>query len=383
MIRILSVLLMWYASMAFAQEKVTIHGYLKNLEGHQVVIHSVKNGVAIRDTFTAQNGLFQATLSIDEMQEIMVSPHRYYKNAILPKGKKSYLGAPKLSFLVVPGDQLSINGDAMRMWECTVEGGAYTRDFSLFQTRYAPLQTKRWDMAYRRQKLLNADRTEEAKEVQGMLHDLGREEATMLKKFYTGDTTNIYAVFYLSKNKGHVQPAELERIYSSYTTTLQHSVFGKQIEESIERNRLLGVGNQIPDFVALSLDGSQLDSKSLRGKYVLLDFWGSWCGPCRNNHPHLSKLYVQYKDQGFEILGIAQERSENKEQSWKKAIQEDGIHWLHVLNVARPGDTDLLKLYNVGALPTKILIDKEGKVLWKGIGAASQGLDQKLEEIFN
>ena len=111
----------------------------------------------------------------------------------------------------------------------------------------------------------------------------------------------------------------------------------------------------------------------------MLDFWGSWCGPCRASHPHLKELWEKYKDQVV-FIGIAQETSENVEENqkeWRKAVKEDGMEWTQILN--NEGETDVVKLYGISAFPTKILISPEGKILCKLVGG-SQDIAGKLAE---
>lgn len=124
---------------------------------------------------------------------------------------------------------------------------------------------------------------------------------------------------------------------------------------------------------------------SLKGKYVLLDFWGSWCWPCRFSHPHLKEVYAKYKNKGFEIIGISMEASpdlEKARQTWKKAIDEDKIGWIHLLNNENAAQFDAVKAFGIGVFPTKILLDKDGKEIARYSGGASKDFDKKLTEIF-
>ncbi|WP_158085166.1 TlpA family protein disulfide reductase [Niastella vici] len=119
-----------------------------------------------------------------------------------------------------------------------------------------------------------------------------------------------------------------------------------------------------------------VDLNALKGRYVLLDFWGSWCRPCRASHPHLKELYAKYKDKGFEIVGIASEHAKTKEDciaAWKNAIAQDGITWLQVLNNENAVKFDAVKEYSVTAFPTKILLDKDGNIIGRFVGNGNSG----------
>ncbi len=143
-------------------------------------------------------------------------------------------------------------------------------------------------------------------------------------------------------------------------------------------------------FAASKLDmqGKPVDFNALQGHYVLLDFWGSWCRPCRASHPHLKELYAKYKDKGFEIIGIATEHAKTKEECirlWKTAIAEDGLPWLQVLNNENAAKFDAAKEYNVTAFPTKILLDKDGNVIGRYVGNGSGGeaFTSRLEQLLD
>ena len=107
-----------------------------------------------------------------------------------------------------------------------------------------------------------------------------------------------------------------------------------------------------PEIVLKDTSGKDVKLSSLKGKVVLIDFWASWCGPCRRANKHLKKIYEKYKDQGFEILSISVDDSKN---AWRKAINEDKTGWLHVID-----EKNLATSWNIQFIPTTFLIDKKG-----------------------
>jgi thiol-disulfide isomerase/thioredoxin len=121
------------------------------------------------------------------------------------------------------------------------------------------------------------------------------------------------------------------------------------------------------------LKGQTLSLSTFSGKYVLLEFWGSWCVPCRKGNPHLKELYYSYKDKGFDIIGIA--KDDDTKDAWVKAVKKDELPWHQIL----VGDLDTK--YNITSYPTKILIDQKGIIIGR-YGEDEKELDEKLASIF-
>jgi peroxiredoxin len=140
---------------------------------------------------------------------------------------------------------------------------------------------------------------------------------------------------------------------SSYTASL-----GKTIEK-------LGPtidGAIAPEIKLKTPEGDSLALSSLRGKVVLIDFWASWCGPCRRENPHVKAIYDRYKDKGFEIYGVS---LDSKEASWKAAIQKDGLTWKHVSDLGG-WKSSAAQLYQVRSIPSTFLLDRDGRIVKSG-----------------
>lgn len=122
------------------------------------------------------------------------------------------------------------------------------------------------------------------------------------------------------------------------------------------------------------LGGTKVDQNKLKGKYIILDFWGSWCGPCRVSHPDLIATYNEYKGSGLEIIGIAAEAGELDKATieWKKAIEEDGLPWIQLLDNENKTKFLAIGAYKITAYPTKIIVDGEGHVIARFVGAGDE-----------
>jgi len=200
----------------------------------------------------------------------------------------------------------------------------------------------------------------------------------------TGHTKEAVKVLSFLKLSGQCNTKELqEAIKAEYSKIPGGLSFYSKFADSVQRV----YHTKLTAFALNKKDdkGKPVNFDALKGKYVLLDFWGSWCGPCRASHPHLKELYAKYKDKGFEIVGIAQEHSALPADRllWTEAIAKDGLPWIQVLNNENRDKFDVVSEYGVTAFPTKILLDKGGNIIGRyiGNGFGGEGFTNKLKEL--
>lgn len=175
------------------------------------------------------------------------------------------------------------------------------------------------------------------------------------------------------------------KAFEGLTDRYSSTRMAKTIYSNIEKESVTRKGAKAFDFERTTLSGEAFRLSELKGQVYLLDFWGSWCAPCRASMPHLKDLYNRYKDKGFEIVGIAQEHGKTFEQSstsWKKAVDELGIHWINVLNNENNEELDIVKLYRVTGYPTKILVDEHGEIILRVTASATDDIDVALKKVY-
>ncbi|OOG18023.1 hypothetical protein BWD42_12075 [Sphingobacterium sp. CZ-UAM] len=182
---------------------------------------------------------------------------------------------------------------------------------------------------------------------------------------------------------------QIEGLYNGLSERIKNSGYGREIAEKIQGLKNGSPGSKAFEFQSADINGTPLELAAFKGKYVLLDFWASWCVPCRKGNPHLIDLYGKYKNKGFEIIGVADD--DRSEAAWRKAVDQDKIGiWRHVLNGLKyeNGEFDRSKSisvhFGISTLPTKILINPEGIIVGRyGSGAEDDtALDKKLAELF-
>ncbi len=145
--------------------------------------------------------------------------------------------------------------------------------------------------------------------------------------------------------------------------------------EVVERMLSTNIGQFAPEISLPSPDGKEIALSSLKGKLVLIDFWASWCGPCRKEMPNVVKIYSKFKNKGFEIYGVSLDQDKEK---WMEAITKDGINWPQVSDL-KYWDNVAAKIYNVQGIPYTVLIDKDGKIIAKNL--RGQELEKKIAEV--
>lgn len=174
-------------------------------------------------------------------------------------------------------------------------------------------------------------------------------------------------------------------VYNNFSTAVKNTTSGVAIKKAINEREVKAAMPAI-NFSKPDLNGKIFSLTSLKGKYVLLDFWGSWCLPCRQSTPHLKELFAKYHTSGFEVVAIA---CQDTPYDWKKAIKVDGTAiWHNIMDIQRNAngqakEEGISEAYKVHVFPTKILIDKNGIIIGRYDGDNAAELDKKLAEIFN
>lgn len=304
--------------------------------------------------------------------------------------------ANHITLLIEPGEELFISADASNLARSyAVEG---SEGSSLLAVYYAKTNRNN-ELLDSLAEIYTAKRhTDEFAEIRDDLkasyRALFRDQQQYVKHFIKKNPRSLASIIALYQSFGSRLLLNDEEHFS-YFESLSSSLFdvyptnkhvmdlnrrvSQQRRDDLRRNMLtddIALGNKAPEIVLPCPDGRKIALSDLSGHYVLIDFWASWCNPCRKANLELQKLYDQYNEYGFEIYAISLDRTLEQ---WKQGIEEDGITWTQVSDL-RLWNSPVVSLYGVERIPLAILIDPEGKIINKNI--STEELEAFLAEKF-
>tara|TARA_R110002049_G_scaffold303802_2_gene498413 strand:+ start:2724 stop:3836 length:1113 start_codon:yes stop_codon:yes gene_type:complete len=181
----------------------------------------------------------------------------------------------------------------------------------------------------------------------------------------------------LNESRFRMDKELFTELFALMNNKTQASIYGKEIARYLKLNVNPQLGDKYVDFELNNVEGQKTKISELREKYTLIEFWASWCGPCRESNPALKKVYEKFHEKGFNIVGVSMDRSKEK---WLKAIKEDSLPWNHILN-EKGAWGDVATIYNLKGVPDNILIDDKGIVIGRSL--VVDDLEAKLEMEFN
>ena len=193
------------------------------------------------------------------------------------------------------------------------------------------------------------------------------------KPYLAKNPSSPIAIYVLNRYGGYdIDADKVEPIFTKLSDAVKNSDAGVAYKKRLDIAKRVGIGKIAPDFTQADTLGNPVSLASFRGKYVLVDFWASWCGPCRRTMPGLKSLYAKYKSKGFEIYAISVDQDPA---AWKQAVAQDATTWTHVLD----SQGNVATQWNVRYIPNSYLMDKEGKVV--AVNLSEEDLEKQLAKL--
>lgn len=270
---------------------------------------------------------------------------------------------------------IKVNVDSLEKAE--VIGSKTHDDLLAFMDFMKPMDEKS-------KKLNDEYRQASAQQDHGKMQDLAiqyeqmrQEQIEMIGQFVNEKKTSFVAPFIIKRYLAYeMEYPALDSLLSGLSPEVQASKDYQTLNDRVIRLKRVEVGQQAADFALNDTTGNPISISSFRGKVLLIDFWASWCAPCRQENPNVVKLYNDYEGKGFEIIGVSFDESRA---NWIKAIHQDRLTWPHVSDL-KGWASEAGKLYAISAIPATVLLDREGKIIAKNL--RGDALRKKLEEFY-
>lgn len=349
-------LLVFVPALVSAQEKrFTITGKIDGAPDNTMISLIDMNDAT--DTLSAasiKNNTF-------EMKGTMAQPSFY---------KLHVEGGGNDAVLFIGNEKIGIEGSYDNVSGVKVTGSKFHQDFRDFETLFNPLYMKLQEMNKELSAMTPEQRTDSV--MQGYEAHVDKIIAA-IDQFVTEKKSSPIAAFTLYATRQLDQdPDNLERRFNALSQEVQQSFFGKIIHDEITKSKVGAIGTQAIAFTQNDPEGKPVSLDSFRGKYVLVDFWASWCKPCRMENPNVVSAFNRFKDKNFTVLGISLDKSK---EDWVAAIRQDGLSWTHTSDL-RYWQNEVAMKYNIQSIPQNFLIDPKGVIVAKNL--RGEALQDKL-----
>jgi peroxiredoxin len=251
---------------------------------------------------------------------------------------------------------ITLKAKAGELMKMTITGSKSHTEFSDYFKKAEPIIAK--GGALRERLEANPNMTQE--EVQKAIDTITKLEEENIMAFIGSHKSSAVSSFLAyTKVAESKDPIVIQKYLGLLEDKAKQTVYGQKVLATYKDASKVAIGQPAPDFILKDVTGKEVSLSSLQGKYVLIDFWASWCGPCRKENPNVVAAYNQFKDKGFTILGVSLDEDADK---WKSAIEKDKLTWTQVSDLKGWG-SDVSALYNVSSIPSNFLLDKTGKII--------------------
>ena len=257
--------------------------------------------------------------------------------------------------------------------------GSKTQDeLDLFKSSILAITNDLDDLYTQYRVALNADNKDSIKYISDLIDHKDQERLDETLKYVYNNNKSIVSAYLAMSNNYYLDLEELESLTSNFDPSIKESKYVKSLMEHVDKLKKVSIGSDYTNFIMDDTSGNSTELSSIIGNnYLLIDFWASWCGPCRRENPNIVSIYKEYQNQGFDIMGVSLDTDRQK---WISAIEKDSLNWTHVSDL-NGWNNEAAKLYAVNAIPHSIIVDKNGVIIAKNL--KGDALREKVSELLD
>nr|WP_121271992.1 TlpA disulfide reductase family protein [Pedobacter schmidteae] len=357
---------------ANAQNGFSVKGKIAgNHEGKKVILNYSSKGKMLKDSAVVKNGSFLVKGRVDDVVKAKIT----LKDLIEDKGPMTIekMNAADEQEFFLENANFSVAGSSVKT--ALIKGGAAQADYLALKSQLKPLQEKMKPLSEKMGQYFKEKNEKARDELFPQLRAIRMDMNKVEDAFISGHPDSYVTLDLLDGRSGVINVEKLGPAYNALSARIKTSVQGKKLGERLKVAMKTDIGKPALNFVQNNTEGKPVSLASLKGKYVLLDFWASWCGPCRAENPNVVKAYKKFKDKNFEIIAVS---LDDKKDAWLKAIETDGLPWIHVSDL-QGWKNAVAGMYDVKAVPQNFLIGPDGVILAKNL--RGEELEKRLGEL--
>jgi len=374
----ISMLFLLVSANGFAQKGFTISGDVSKVKDPvvKVYLNYYADGKSTMDSAEVKDGKFSFTGTLAD--PVMGSLRAKYQEVPGAKSMKAISYNRDIKQVFLENSKIKM-ASVDSFANATIKGSkshtAYVSwtDLTKEETAQSAALNKEYSEYYKKKDQAGMDKIDAA-------FDKLTEQKNIKNKQYLKDNpSSPIAMFVLKQYAGYdINADDVEPMFLALPEQLRASPAGKDMTEKLETAKKTGIGKMAMDFTQNDTLGNPVSLSSFRGKYVLIDFWASWCGPCRQENPNVVKAFNAYNSKGFTVLGVSLDQPTAKDK-WMKAIHDDKLTWTQVSDL-KYWKNDVAVQYGIQAIPQNFLIDPQGKIVGKNL--RGEALNKKLASLF-